>query len=181
MADVVSDSSSRSLLWTEWAASIVATLALLGLVLGMTAVFSLGRSLTVIAVLLLLALAAKRMSTGNASRGISLTPLPGELVSGLSLVGFGAWHAYYSGAEVFIRRDPASYANTAAWLLREGTLERFGGWSVLGQTGEIPFAASTAVYAMGDNVHQFQFVHGASVVMATMGGVHASLDRKSVV
>lgn len=79
---------------------------------------------------------------------------------------FGIWNVVNSGAEVFIRRDPASYANTAAWLQRTGTLQHTVDWSAYGVTGPLPFRA-LAVYMMGEGAIEFQFVHGASVVMAT--------------
>ena len=181
MAEPTNGSGSCGLLWTEWAAVVVAAIALVGLSLGMAVAFSPFRTVAIVlALLLVTAIVMRRLRAPRTAADPRPSAFSGagarrELLPVTLLLGFGAWHAVYSGAEIFIRRDPASYANTAAWLIRHGGLEKVVDWSRFGLAGDIPFAASTAVYAVAENTHQFQFVHGASVLMATAGGMRPAL------
>jgi hypothetical protein len=77
-----------------------------------------------------------------------------------------AWNAAHASQHVMLNRDGGSYANTARWIARDGSLE------VKPRVG--PFANpepglrfdSNAVYAMPNGTLQFQFAHMLPVVLA---------------
>ena len=98
----------------------------------------------------------------------------------LIALAFFVFAAATPSQHVVLDRDPASYANTARWLVREGGLEldaTEGGFEDLPG----PVYSSAAVYDMGGGEVEFQFSHFASVPLAVaydLGG-HRALFRLS--
>jgi hypothetical protein len=110
-----------------------------------------------------------------AAVALALTGRPQPLRDRASRVGAGAaavlaiaffvFAAATPSQHVVLDRDPASYTNTARWLVREGTLEldaAEGGFEDLPG----PVYSSAAVYDMGGGDVEFQFNHFASVPLA---------------
>jgi hypothetical protein len=82
-----------------------------------------------------------------------------------AILAITAWNAAHASQHVLVNRDGGSYANTARWIARDGSL------AVKPRVG--PFAnpptvgfESFAVYQMPDGTLQFQFAHLLPVVMA---------------
>ncbi len=82
-----------------------------------------------------------------------------------AIVAITAWNAAHASQHVLVNRDGGSYANTARWIARDGSL------AVKPRVG--PFANpptvgfdSFAVYQMPDGSLQFQFAHLLPVVLA---------------
>ena len=82
-----------------------------------------------------------------------------------AILALTAWNAAHASQHVLINRDGGSYANTARWVARDGSLEvkpRVGAFTNAPGVGFDSFA----VYAMPDGSLQFQFAHLLPVVMA---------------
>ncbi|MDQ1455712.1 MAG: hypothetical protein QOH28_1332 [Actinomycetota bacterium] len=82
-----------------------------------------------------------------------------------AILAITAWNSAHASQHVLINRDGGSYANTARWIARDGSL------AVKPRVG--PFANpptvgfdSFAVYEMPDGSLQFQFAHLLPVVLA---------------
>lgn len=84
------------------------------------------------------------------------------------LVGImSVWSSGRTGQTLLLNRDPASYANTARWLDREGSLTFDASRSVFDGLPGVRYAGP-AVYDVGDGDLEFQFAHGPSVVFTSM-------------
>jgi hypothetical protein len=82
-----------------------------------------------------------------------------------AILAITAWNAAHASQHVLVNRDGGSYANTARWIARDGSLV------VKPQVGAFKNAPgigfdSFAVYAMPGGSLQFQFAHLLPVVMA---------------
>src|SRR5207237_5894222 len=82
-----------------------------------------------------------------------------------AILAITAWNSAHASQHVLINRDGGSYANTARWIARDGSL------TVKPRVG--PFANppavgfdSFAVYEMPNGSLQFQFAHPLPVVLA---------------
>ena len=82
-----------------------------------------------------------------------------------AILAITVWNAAHASQHVLVNRDGGSYANTARWIARDGSL------AVKPRVG--PFANpptvgfdSFAVYQMPDGTLQFQFAHLLPVVLA---------------
>lgn len=76
-----------------------------------------------------------------------------------------AWNASNVAQHVLINRDGGSYANTARWIARDGSLEVDVRSGPLAREPEITFD-SYAVYRMPNGRLEFQFAHLLPVVLA---------------
>src|SRR5450755_1432072 len=111
-------------------------------------------------VVLVLARPALR-SKGPAPRGAHVYAAVGVA----AILAITAWNAAHASQHVLINRDGGSYANTARWIARDGSLDvkpRVGAFTNAPGVGFDSFA----VYAMPDGSLQFQFAHLLPVVMA---------------
>ena len=82
-----------------------------------------------------------------------------------AILAITAWNATFASQHVLINRDGGSYANSARWIARDGSL------TVSPRVG--PFAPDTklkfdqfGVYQMPDGTLQFQFAHLLPAVLA---------------
>src|SRR5438477_4445055 len=101
------------------------------------------------------------VTEASASRGAHVYAAIGVV----AILAITAWNAAHASQHVLVNRDGGSYANTARWIARDGSL------SVKPRVG--PFANpptvgfdSFAVYQMPDGTLQFQFAHLLPVVLA---------------
>jgi hypothetical protein len=74
------------------------------------------------------------------------------------------WHAQHTGEHVVVDRDPGSYQTTARWLVRDGGLRVYAPTAVLEAVPGVRYEAA-AVYDVDSGVLEFQFNHGAAVVL----------------
>ena len=101
------------------------------------------------------------VTEASASRGAHVYAAIGVV----AILAITVWNAAHASQHVLVNRDGGSYANTARWIARDGSL------SVKPRVG--PFANpptvgfdSFAVYQMPDGTLQFQFAHLLPVVLA---------------
>jgi hypothetical protein len=83
----------------------------------------------------------------------------------VAILAITAWNANYASQHVLINRDGGSYANSARWIARDGSLSvhpRVGGFA---QEPTLKFD-SFGVYQMADGSLQFQFAHLLPSVLA---------------
>jgi hypothetical protein len=87
------------------------------------------------------------------------------VVGVVAILAITAWNAGHASQHVLINRDGGSYANTARWIARDGSLD------VKPRVG--PFVAdrtlsfdSFGIYQMHDGTLQFQFAHLLPAVLA---------------
>ncbi len=85
---------------------------------------------------------------------------------GIALIlAITAWNATHASQHVLVNRDGGSYANTARWIAREGSLTVKPRIGPFAQEPSVRFD-SFAVYQMPDGTLQFQFAHLLPVVLA---------------
>jgi len=146
------------------AASLVATVGLAGLALALLGWYRTPLAL-VLGVPLALAgvVAVRRALGGRAPAG--RVAHAGAATAAVLALGFLVLASSAPSHHVLVNRDPGSYATTARWLARDGSLQVDGAAGGLEAEEPLTFE-SFAVYDVGDGRLQLQFNHLASVVMA---------------
>lgn len=146
------------------AASLVATVGLAGLALALLGWYRTPLAL-VLGVPLALAgvVAVRRALGGRAPAG--RVAHAGAATAAVLALGFLVLASSAPSHHVLVNRDPGSYATTARWLARDGSLQVDGAAGGLEAEEPLTFE-SYAVYDVGDGRLQLQFNHLASVVMA---------------
>jgi hypothetical protein len=83
----------------------------------------------------------------------------------VAILAITAWNAEHASQHVLINRDGGSYANTARWIARDGSLDVKPRVGPFVQDRTLHFD-SFGVYQMNDGTLQFQFAHLLPVVLA---------------
>jgi hypothetical protein len=150
------------------AASLVASVGLVGLVLGILGVFhtaiALVGGLPVAAggvVAVQRSLSGRGQRTGRASSAA----LGGAVAASVLAAAFLVIAAWAPSQHVLVNRDPGSYTATARWLSRDGSLEVQAATGGFSPEHPVTFG-SFAVRDTGGGALQFQFNHLTSTVLA---------------
>jgi len=83
----------------------------------------------------------------------------------VAILAITAWNAGHASQHVLINRDGGSYANTARWIARDGSLDVKPRVGPFVQDRTLYFD-SFGIYQMKDGTLQFQFAHLLPVVLA---------------
>lgn len=146
------------------AAATVAGVGSVGLVLAMAGRFEawlallLGLPLTSLAVVPVL----RRTDTSRSTR----CEHGAALVAVVLALAFAAFAGRAPSEHLLVNRDPGSYASTATWLDRDGSLTVDARWAGFEPAGDAIEYAGSAQYDEGGGRLEFQFGHLTSVVLA---------------